>query len=121
VLGNEVNVTLDTQWGGFKTVRGEGGFILRTEGQGTVVCVLRALEVWNLEAGQSITIDTGHMVAYEDTIQMAMRKASGGGLVQSFQEWRGLRIRLHRSWSCVDANAQPERVDGLDPKLRGHR
>jgi uncharacterized protein (AIM24 family) len=47
------------------------------------------LEVWNLEAGQSITIDTGHMVAYEDTIQMAMRKASGGGLVQSFKSGEG--------------------------------
>jgi uncharacterized protein (AIM24 family) len=47
------------------------------------------LEVWNLEAGQSITIDTGHMVAYEETIQMAMRKASGGGLVQSFKSGEG--------------------------------
>ena len=90
-LGNEVNVTLDTQWGGFKNLfGGEGGFIIRTEGQGAVVfACYGALEVWNLEAGQSITIDTGHMVAYEDTIQMAMRKASGGGLVQSFKSGEG--------------------------------
>jgi len=48
-----------------------------------------ALEVWNLQEAQSITIDTGHMVAYEDTVQMMMRKASGGGLVQSFKSGEG--------------------------------
>ena len=37
-LGNEVKVNIDTQWGGFKNLfGGEGGFIIRTEGQGTVV------------------------------------------------------------------------------------
>jgi uncharacterized protein (TIGR00266 family) len=91
-LGNEVNVTIDTQWGGFKNLfGGEGGFIIRMEGQGTVVfACYGALEVWNLEAGQAITIDTGHMVAYEDTVQMQIRKASGGGLVQSWKSGEGL-------------------------------
>ena len=90
-LANEVNVTIDAQWGGFKNLfGGEGGFIIRAEGQGTVVfACYGALELWTLEAGQSITIDTGHMVAYEDTVQMQMRKASGGGLVQSFKSGEG--------------------------------
>lgn len=90
-LGNEVNVTIDTQWGGFKNLfGGEGGFIIRAEGQGIVVfACYGALEVWNLEAGQAITIDTGHMVAYEDSVQMAIRKASGGGLVQSMKSGEG--------------------------------
>jgi uncharacterized protein (TIGR00266 family) len=91
-LGNEVNVTIDTQWGGFKNLfGGEGGFIIRMEGQGIVVfACYGALEVWNLQAGQAITIDTGHMVAYEDTVQMQIRKASGGGLVQSWKSGEGL-------------------------------
>ena len=91
-LANDVTVTVDTQWGGFKNMFGsEGGFIIRTEGQGTVVfACYGALEVWNLAAGQSITVDTGHMVAYEDTITMAVRKASGGGLIQSFKSGEGL-------------------------------
>lgn len=90
-LGNEANINIDTRWGGFKNLfGGEGGFIIRAEGQGTVVfACYGALEVWTLEAGQSITIDTGHMVAYEDTVQMQMRKASGGGLVQSFKSGEG--------------------------------
>jgi uncharacterized protein (TIGR00266 family) len=90
-LANEVNVTIDAQWGGFKNLfGGEGGFIVRAEGQGTVVfACYGALEVWTLQEGQSITIDTGHMVAYEDTVQMAMRKASGGGFVQSWKSGEG--------------------------------
>jgi uncharacterized protein (AIM24 family) len=45
--------------------------------------------VWNLQAGQHFTVDTGHMVAYEETVQMAIRKASGG-LVQTFKSGEGL-------------------------------
>jgi uncharacterized protein (TIGR00266 family) len=90
-LGNEAKVNIDTHWGGFKNLfGGEGGFIIRTEGLGTVVfACYGALEVWNLQEGQSIIIDTGHMVAYEDTVKMGMRKASGGGLVQSWKSGEG--------------------------------
>jgi len=91
-LANDVTVNLDTQWGGFRNMFGsEGGFIVRAEGQGTAVfACYGALEVWNLEAGQGITVDTGHMVAYEDSVTMGIRKASGGGLVQSFKSGEGL-------------------------------
>ncbi len=90
-LANDVTINLDTKWGGFKNLfGGEGGFIVRADGQGTVVfACYGALEVWNLTAGQSITVDTGHMVAYEDSVTMVMRKASGGGLVQSFKSGEG--------------------------------
>ena len=37
------------------------------------------------------------------------------------QERRGPRVRLHRPGPGVDADAQPERVPGLDPELRRHR
>jgi uncharacterized protein (TIGR00266 family) len=91
-LANEVTVTIDAKWGGFKNMfGGEGGFVIRAEGQGKVVfACYGALEVWNLEPGQGITVDTGHMVAYEETVQMAIRKASGGGMVQSIKSGEGL-------------------------------
>ncbi len=91
-LANEVNVTMDAKWGGFSNMfGGEGGFIIRAEGQGKVVfACYGALEVWNLEPGQGITVDTGHMVAYEESVKMTMRRASGSGLVQSFKSGEGL-------------------------------
>jgi uncharacterized protein (TIGR00266 family) len=90
-LANEQSIAIDAKWGGFKNMFGsEGGFVIRAEGQGQVVfACYGALEVWNLEAGQGITLDTGHMVAYEDSVQMTIRKATGG-LVQTFKSGEGL-------------------------------
>ena len=90
-LANEQTVELNTQWGGFKNMFGsEGGFIVRAEGQGHVVfACYGALEVWNLQEGQSFTVDTGHMVAYESSVSMTLRKAAGG-LVQTFKSGEGL-------------------------------
>jgi len=55
-----VNVNIDAKWGGFKNLFGsEGGFIVRAEGQGSVVfACYGALEVWNLQAGQTLTART---------------------------------------------------------------
>ena len=90
-LASATSVELDAKWGGFKNLFGsEGGFIVRAGGQGpVVVACYGALETWTLEAGQTITLDTGHMVAYDDTVTMAIRKASGG-LVQTFKSGEGL-------------------------------
>lgn len=90
-LANEQSVEINTQWGGFKNMFGsEGGFVLRAEGQGKIVfACYGALEVWTLAAGQHITVDTGHMVAYEETVQMTIRKATGG-MVQTFKSGEGL-------------------------------
>jgi uncharacterized protein (TIGR00266 family) len=90
-IASEPSVEINTQWGGFKNMFGsEGGFILRAEGNGQIVfACYGALEVWNLEAGQHITVDTGHMVAYEASVVMSLRRATGG-MVQSFKSGEGL-------------------------------
>jgi uncharacterized protein (TIGR00266 family) len=90
-VASEAAVELNTKWGGFKNLFGsEGGFILRAEGQGQIVfACYGALEVWNLAADQHFTVDTGHMVAYEESVQMGLRRATGG-LVQSFKSGEGL-------------------------------
>ncbi len=90
-IASEQSVEINTQWGGFKNMFGsEGAFILRAEGAGQIVfACYGALEVWTLAAGQHITVDTGHMVAYEESVQMNLRRATGG-LVQSFKSGEGL-------------------------------
>ena len=90
-LANDPSVEINTQWGGFKNLFGsEGGFILRAEGTGPVAfACYGALEVWNLGAGETISVDTGHMVAYEGSVSMNIRQASGG-LVQTFKSGEGL-------------------------------
>lgn len=90
-LANDAAINVDPRWGGFRNLfGGEGGFILRCEGQGTIVfACYGALETWDLQADQSITLDTGHMVAYEDSVSMRLRRASDGGLVQSWKSGEG--------------------------------
>ena len=79
-LANSWNVQTDTQFGGFQNLfGGEGGFGLRVFGDGqTVLGVHGALDVVDLAPGEAITIDTGHVVAYDLNIQFQMRKASTG-------------------------------------------
>lgn len=90
-IASEQSVDVITKWGGFANMFGsEGGFILRAEGAGQIVfACYGALEAWNLQAGQHITVDTGHMVAYEESVQMSLRRATGG-IVQSFKSGEGL-------------------------------
>ncbi len=90
-LASGHGVELDTHWGGFKNLFGsEGGFVLHASGAGPVVVgCYGALETWELAPGQTITIDTGHMVAYDASIGVGLRKVTGG-LVQSFKSGEGL-------------------------------
>jgi uncharacterized protein (TIGR00266 family) len=90
-LASAPTIELDTKWGGFKNLFGsEGGFLVRAAGYGPVlVACYGALETWDLAAGQSITVDTGHMVAYDETVTMAFRKITGG-FVQTFKSGEGL-------------------------------
>ena len=90
-LASAEGISLDTKWGGFKNMFGsEGGFILRADGQGPMVlAAYGAIEAWDLEPGQTVTLDTGHMVAYTETMQMQLRKVTGG-LVQTFKSGEGL-------------------------------
>ncbi|MPY94668.1 MAG: TIGR00266 family protein [Acidimicrobiia bacterium] len=90
-LGSPPAVVIDTKWGGFRNLFGsEGGFIVHASGTGpTVVACYGALETWNLAAGQTVTVDTGHMVAYDDSVTMQLRKIAGG-VVQSAKSGEGL-------------------------------
>jgi uncharacterized protein (TIGR00266 family) len=90
-LASASGVDVDTKWGGFKNMFGaEGGFILRASGTGTLLMsCYGALETWDLQPGQTLTVDTGHMVAYEESVQMNLRKATGG-IVQSLKSGEGL-------------------------------
>ncbi|MFM7537941.1 MAG: TIGR00266 family protein [Acidimicrobiales bacterium] len=90
-LASPATVALDARWGGFRNLFGsEGGFILRAEGQGPLVIgCYGAMETWDLQAGQTITVDTGHMVAYEDTVTMQLRTVTGG-IVQTFKSGEGM-------------------------------
>jgi uncharacterized protein (TIGR00266 family) len=93
-IASDPTVDVDSKWGGGKTFfSGEGLILLRCSGQGDMlISAYGAIRSHELAAGENITLDTGHVVAFEDTVQYSVRKAGswkstilgGEGLVTDF-------------------------------------
>jgi len=79
-LANSTGVEVDTKWGGFKGLISSGGiFWLHMTGQGVaIVASFGAIHRKTLAPGEHYIVDTGHIVAFSDTIQYQIRKAAGG-------------------------------------------
>jgi uncharacterized protein (TIGR00266 family) len=90
-IANSSGVEIDTQWGGMANLfGGEGGFGFRASGAGqALVSIYGAVDVIDLEAGEVITIDTGHVVAYALDVKFQMRRAVQGRTVQSMKSGEG--------------------------------
>jgi uncharacterized protein (TIGR00266 family) len=90
-LASAAGIELDTKWGGFKNlVGGEGGFLVRAEGEGTVVLACYgAIDRIELGTGETVTIDTGHVVAFDPAVGSRVRKIAGG-VVQTLKSGEGL-------------------------------
>jgi len=89
-LASAAGVELDTKWGGFKNLfGGEGGFLVRAAGAGTVLLACYgAIDTIELAPGESVTIDTGHVVAFEPSTTSQIRKVAGG-VIQTLKSGEG--------------------------------
>ncbi|GAB4586598.1 TIGR00266 family protein [Nocardia sp. IFM 10818] len=90
-IANSHGVTVEAKWGGFANLfGGEGGFGLRADGQGEVVLgVFGAIDVIDLQPGEPVTIDTGHVVAYDLSMNFTIRRAVSGRSLQSLKSGEG--------------------------------
>jgi uncharacterized protein (TIGR00266 family) len=87
-------IEIDTKWGGAKTFfAGEGLILLRATGNGSlIVSSYGAIHEMTLQAGQTFTVDTGHVVAFTEGVGFKVRSVggvkstlfSGEGLVVDF-------------------------------------
>ncbi|MEU4842791.1 TIGR00266 family protein [Nocardia testacea] len=91
-IANSAGVGVESKWGGFANLfGGEGGFGLRAAGKGEVVVgVFGAIDVIDLAPGEPVTIDTGHVVAYDLSIRFTIRRAVSGRSLQSLKSGEGL-------------------------------
>lgn len=91
-LANSYGTQVDTQWAGMQNLfGGEGGFLLQATGQGEVVLgCYGALDTIELAPGESVTVDSGHVVAYDATVQNRLRRAVEGRSIQSMKSGEGL-------------------------------
>ncbi len=90
-LASSAGVELDTKWGGFKNLfGGEGGFLVHASGHGTILLACYgALDTVELGPGESVTVDTGHVVAFGPTVTSQIRKVAGG-MIQTLKSGEGL-------------------------------
>lgn len=90
-LCSESGVEIDTKFGGFKNMfGGEGGFLVHATGQGEIVAACYgAIEQVELGAGESMVLDSGHLVAFSDGAQFTTRTVSKG-LMQTLKSGEGL-------------------------------
>ncbi len=87
-------VNVDTKWGGAKSFfSSEGLFLLRCTGQGTIwVSSYGAIHPIDLGVGEPYVVDTGHMVAFDDTVKYDVGRA--GGWKSTLFSGEGLVVRL---------------------------
>lgn len=91
-LANSHAVVTDPRWGGAQNLfGGEGGFGLQASGQGTVVLsVYGALDVIDLQPGEQVVIDSGHVVAYDLGMRFQLRQAASAQLWKTIKSGEGL-------------------------------
>jgi len=93
-IASDTSVDVDSKWGGAKGFfSGAGLVLLRCSGQGDLlVSSYGGMRAMVLAPGEKVTIDTGHIVAFDSSVQYTVRKAgswkttflSGEGLVTDF-------------------------------------
>ena len=93
-VASDPTVDVDSKWGGGKSFfSGEGLILLRCSGSGDLLLsAYGGILAYTLAPAESMTLDTGHVVAFDDTVQYSVRKAGswkstilgGEGLVTDF-------------------------------------
>ncbi len=93
-VASSTGIDVDTKWGGAKTFfASEGLIMLRCGGTGTLVLSsYGAIHEMDLGAGESQTVDTGHLVAFDEGMGFNVRRV--GGMKSTFFSGEGLVVDL---------------------------
>src|SRR6266480_2521110 len=88
------DIDIDTKWGGAKTFfSGEGFFLLKMTGTGDLlVSSYGAIHEMTLEPAQKMIVDTGHVVAFSQSVGYEVHKVSGWK--QTILSGEGLVVHL---------------------------
>jgi len=93
-VASEMTINIDTKWGGAKTFfASEGLIMLHLSGRGQLlVSSYGAIHEINLESGQGLTVDSGHLVAFTSGIGFKVRTI--GGIKSTLFSGEGLVVDL---------------------------
>jgi len=93
-IASTPEIQIDTSWGGAKTFFSkEGFFLLKLSGTGDLfLSSYGAIHQIDLAVGQKYMVDTGHMVAFEESVQYNVTRV--GGLKSTLFSGEGLVVEL---------------------------
>jgi len=112
------DVDVDTRWGSTKTFfGGEGLFMLRLSGHGpTFLSSYGAIEEVEVPAGETFTVDSGHIVAFEADMEFDLEAV--GGLKSTMVSGEGLVSRFDGPGTLwLQSRSQDAFLSWLLPKL----
>lgn len=121
-IASDQRVDLDAKFGSSATFfGGEGLFVVKATGTGYVVlAAYGAMDVHSLKQGEGLTIDTGHLVAYEEGMQTRIRKVSSG-LLSTFKSGEGLVMDIHGPGDVITQTRNPSAFTSWLSSILGNK
>lgn len=111
-------VEVDTKWGGAKTFFSkEGFFLLKISGKGKLfLSSYGAIHEITLAAGEKYIVDTGHMVAFDESVNYDVKRV--GGLKSTLFSGEGLVCELTGPGKImIQSRSQDAFLSWLIPRL----
>lgn len=106
-LGGEEGIAVSGEWGGARSFfGGEGLFMLRATGTGTVLFnAFGGIDEYELDG--EFVVDTGHIVAFESTLDFEIEKFTSGW-ISSYLSGEGLVCRFNGQGTLYTQSRSPE-------------
>jgi uncharacterized protein (TIGR00266 family) len=121
-LASTKDVNIDTSWGGARSFFSrEGLFLLKCTGTGTIfLSSYGAIRLIELQPGEKYRVDTGHMVAFDESVQYDVGRS--GGWKTTMLGGEGMVCRLTGPGRFYMQTRSPDSfLAWLVPKLPGKR
>jgi len=111
-IASEMSLNIDTKWGGFGNLAGgEGGFLIHVTGNGQLIAgCYGAVDRRQLAAGESLIVDSGHLVAYAPGITMTSRKA-GKSMMGSLKSGEALVFEFTGPGEVITQSRNPNELE----------
>jgi len=121
-VASSEGINVDTTWGGARTFFArEGLILLKVSGTGTLLLSsYGAIHEMDLAPGQSYTVDTGHLVAFDEGVGFKVRRV--GGLRSTLFSGEGLVVDLTGPGKVfMQTRSEDDFLSWLIPKLPKER
>ncbi|MDP2305162.1 MAG: TIGR00266 family protein [Pseudomonadota bacterium] len=117
-LAGSTSLSVETQFAGMQMLGGEGAFLIKVSGSGTLLLSsYGAIHKIVLAAGESYVVDSGHVVAFDIGVRHELTKAARGFL-SSVTSGEGLVFRYTGPGEVyLQTRSLQSFVDAISPML----